>query len=81
MKTKRTTYEAVLEEASKLKPAEQKRLIESLEALVRRSERFEGSHSITEFWGAGKEIWRDEETGELIDAQDHVNRERDSWDG
>ncbi len=76
-----TTYEQVLAGATSLKPEEQERLIESLGEIVRKRKRFEGSHSITEFRGLGKEIWRDEKTGELIDAQEYVNRERDSWDG
>ncbi len=74
-----TTYEQVLAGATSLKPEEQERLIESLGEIVRK--RFEGSRSPLELLGLGREIWRDENTGELIDAQEYVNRERDSWDG
>ncbi|MBA2364802.1 MAG: hypothetical protein H0V86_14875 [Chloroflexia bacterium] len=81
MSTKPLTYEQVLADAASLKSEEQERLIESLGELVRKRKRFEGSHSPLEFLGLGKEIWRDEKTGELIDAQEYVNRERDSWDG
>lgn len=80
MSMKRLTYEEVLDGAMELQPEEQQRLIATLEALTRKRKRFEGSHRITEFWGVGEYIWRDEETGELIDAQEYVNRERDAWD-
>lgn len=75
------TYEELLEQAAKLETAEQLRLLEDLAAHIRRQQRFEGSHSPLELLGLGKEVWRDEQTGELIDAQEYVNRERDSWDG
>lgn len=75
------TYEELLEQASKMETAEQLRLLEELAALIRKSHQPEGSYSPLELLGLGKEVWRDEETGELIDAQEYVNRERASWGG
>lgn len=69
-------YAELLEQAGKLELAEQLRLLEELAALIRKSHQPEGSYSPLELLGLGKEVWRDEETGELIDAQEYVNRER-----
>jgi hypothetical protein len=71
------TYEEVREAAGRLTSGERRRLVEELGA--DESKRFEGSHDINEFWGVGQHIWRDPQTGELIDAQEYVDRERDSW--
>lgn len=75
------TYEELLEQAAKLDPPEQRRLLEALTVLVERPVAQEPRHRLTDLIGLGKEVWRDEETGELIDAQEYVNRERDSWGG
>lgn len=71
-------YKEVREAAKQLSAEERRRLIEEL----RRSDGdsgFEGAHDPHDFLGLGAEIWRDPETGELIDAQEYVNQERDSW--
>lgn len=81
MASEQMTFDKVLEGASRLEPGEQQRLIEALLALARRHDEFEGSHSPMELRGLGKEVWRDKETGKLVDAQEYVNQERDSWDG
>jgi hypothetical protein len=44
--------------------------------LLQRIDTIQGKkHDVTELRGLGKEIWAG------IDAQEYVNRERDSWDG
>lgn len=53
---------------------EQLRLMEEVAMIVRNKVRTK-KHSILELKGLGKEIW------ESIDAQEYVNRERDSWIG
>ncbi len=77
MAQRQPTYEEVREAAGQLTAGERRRLVEELAA--DESKRFGGSHDINEFWGVGEHIWRDPETGELIDAQEYVDRERDSW--
>ena len=49
--------------------------------MVREHKRSKGSHNPLNLLGLGKEVWRDKETRELIDAQEYVNGERDCWDG
>ena len=75
------TYEEVLEQAARLGPEDQQRLLERLGELVQGRKRYEGKRSPLELIGLGKEVWRDPDTGELMDAQEYVNRERDSWGG
>ena len=75
------TYEQVRDAASKLEPEEQLRLLASLATLVRQRIAPGGQRSVMELEGLGREAWRDPRTGELIDAQEYVNRERDSWRG
>lgn len=69
------TYDEVLHDARRLEPAEQLRLAEQLIALARQRLAEPKKHSILEMEGLGKELW------EGIDAQEYVNRERESWGG
>jgi len=64
----RLTFEELVEAASQLAPKERDRLIHALTQPT-----LEPEHEITELRGLGKEVWNN------IDAQDHVNAERDSW--
>ena len=70
-----SAYEDVLSRAQQLDAADQLRLIQELIARVQRRMSSEGSRSILELRGLGKEIWHG------IDAQTYVDAERDSWDG
>lgn len=72
-------YNRVLDGARALDPEERVRLIRELQDTIDDERRFVGSRSPLEFLGLGKEVWRDPETGELIDAQEYVDRERESW--
>ncbi len=68
-------YERLLDQASRLQPVDQLRLMEDLAALLRQQIASPlRSHSITELRGLGKEVWQG------IDAQEYVNQERDTWD-
>ncbi|MBW4593687.1 MAG: hypothetical protein KME46_12425 [Brasilonema angustatum HA4187-MV1] len=69
------TYQEIRRQVENLTPDEQLRLLEELAALVRRRITPKHKRSIMELEGLGKEIWQD------IDAQEYVNRERDSWNG
>lgn len=53
---------------------EQLKLLEEVAMIVRNKVKAK-KHSILELKGLGKEIW------ESIDAQEYVDRERDSWPG
>ena len=53
---------------------EQLQLLEDL-ALIIRSKLFRKKHSILELKGLGKDLWSD------IDAQEYVDKERDTWTG
>jgi hypothetical protein len=68
-------YEEVLNRAQRLTPDEQLRLLEDLEAMVRRGGVVRPKHRITEFRGLGKEIWQ------KIDVEKYIEQERNSWDG
>ena len=68
-------YNDLLERVALLPQQEKVDLLAALANLVRDDSRKGKKHSIAELRGLGKEIW----TG--IDAQEYVNRERDSWDG
>lgn len=68
-------YERLLTEASALKPADQRRLIEALASLVSGVSNGESHHSVRELRGLGKHVWRG------VDAQRYVDQERSMWDG
>ncbi|MEZ2238191.1 hypothetical protein [Microcoleus sp.] len=70
-----STYSTVLTQVLKLAPDEQMRLISELFAHIRQRVIPKPKRSILELEGLGKEIWHG------IDAQEYVNRERDSWNG
>jgi hypothetical protein len=72
-----STYNEVRRLAENLTPEEQMRLIEELSRLIRQKVTLtpKPKRSILELRGLGKEIW------EGVDAQEYVNKERDSWNG
>jgi hypothetical protein len=67
-----TEYSEVLARMHRLTPAEQRRLLDDLAALVHRRAR-PGPHSILDLQGLGKEVWSE------IDAQRYVDEERAAW--
>lgn len=71
------SYEEVLGAANKLLPEEQRRLREELES----RERSRYPNGIKDLRGFGTEVSRDPKTGNPIDAQEYVRRERESWLG
>jgi hypothetical protein len=62
------------EETNSQAPENQPLLNQEVVDRAAKAETSEPKHSIMEFRGLGAEIW------EGIDAQEYVNRERDSWD-
>ncbi len=68
-------YDEVLSAAQRLDPQDQLRLAEQLIALARRQIGPAKRRSIRELRGLGKEIW------EGVDAQEYVDKERESWGG
>jgi hypothetical protein len=70
-------YQEVFEQAKHLTPEEQLKLVKDLSILIRQRVTMtpKPMRSILELRGLGKEIWQG------IDAQEYVNRERDSWNG
>ena len=70
------TYHEVLNQAQRLTPDEQLKLVEDLVANIRRQGTARPKkHSIMELKGLGKEIWKD------VDVEKYINEERNSWDG
>lgn len=70
-----SSYDSALELAGSLPPDEQIRLIRALLAQSSAVKPATGQSSILEIAGLGSEIWSQ------VDAQDYVQRERDSWIG
>jgi hypothetical protein len=70
-----SAYHEVLRRARRLTSTDQLRLLEELASNLRRQGTAQRRRSILDLQGLGKEIWRD------IDAQEYINRERNSWDG
>lgn len=68
-------YNDLLESVALLSPQEKVDLLAEIAVQVRNDSRKGKKRSIAELRGLGKEIW----VG--IDAQEYVNRERDSWNG
>jgi hypothetical protein len=68
-------YRDLLAQVSHLSQQEKADLLVELAAQVRDESRKTQKRSIMELEGLGKEIWAG------IDAQEYVNRERDSWNG
>ena len=70
------TYEELVEEAGRLNVQQQLLLLEALAAEVRRNLASRaGTVSILDLKGLGKGAW------DGIDADQHLERERASWDG
>lgn len=69
------TYQHVLTQAKELAPGDKLRLLETLAAQLRSDIAPRKHHSVREFRGAGRSSW------DGADAQEFVNRERDTWDG
>ena len=69
------TYRHVLTQAERLAPADKLRLLETLAAQLRPHITASRRHRISESRGIGHATW------DRTDAQDYVNRERDTWDG
>ncbi len=67
------SYQDMLERFQYLTYDEQSKLLDDLEHIHQATA--EPLYDVTELKGLGKEIWKD------IDAQEYVNRERDSWGG
>ena len=68
------TYAEVLRLAKELSTSERARLVEDMSAVLPE----DGSaktHTIQEFRGCGKDMWR------AIDTEEYLRRERDDWDG
>ena len=70
-----SVYYETLNQAQRLDPADQLRLLEELAVLVRRQITPPRRRSILELQGLGKEIWLS------IDAQQYIDQERASWNG
>lgn len=68
-------YNALLESISLLSPQEKVDLLAEIANQLRADNRKGQKRSIMELEGLGKEIWAG------IDAQEYVDRERDSWNG
>ncbi len=69
------SYEKILHDAASLSRVDQLRLISELAEYLRTHPVDEPRNSIMELQGLGKEIWHG------INAQEYINRERESWDG
>ncbi|MEA3288448.1 MAG: hypothetical protein U9Q77_13900 [Candidatus Marinimicrobia bacterium] len=69
------SYTKLLEQVENLNQSEQLLLLEQIAVLIRRKTTVKTRRSILELQGMGKEIWKD------IDAQDYIDKERESWNG
>lgn len=81
--TRGETAHELLERVRGLSIQDQLWLLERVAALVRQSHGApppRPQRSLLELEGLGEHVWRDE-SGELMDAQEYVNRERASWRG
>jgi hypothetical protein len=70
-----SNYDSALELAGSLPADEQMRLIRALLTQSSAVKPTAGQSSVLELCGLGAEIWG------RLDAQDYVQRERDSWTG
>ncbi|GAC1349648.1 MAG: hypothetical protein NVSMB27_24740 [Ktedonobacteraceae bacterium] len=64
----------VLNQAQRLTPEDQLRLVEDLVANIRRQEFSSKKHSVMEFRGMGKELWKG------VDVEKYIDEERNSWE-
>lgn len=69
------SYTKLLEQVENLNQSEQLLLLEQIAVLIRRKTTVKTRRSILELQGMGKEIWKD------LDAQDYIDKERESWNG
>ena len=69
------TYQDIRHQVKTLTPHEQLRLLEELNAMVNFPKLTKSKGSIMDLEGLGKEIWQ------RFDAQEYIDRERDSWNG
>jgi hypothetical protein len=69
------TYQQVLAQAERLEPADKLRMLEALAVQLRPHITASRRHRISEFRSIGHATW------DGTDAQDHVNRVRDTWNG
>ena len=69
------TYHEILNQVQRLPPADQLRLLEDLAAIIRQQVTTEPLHSVLEFEGFAKELWKG------VDVKKYINEERNSWDG
>ena len=69
------SHEKLLNEVEKLNQSEQLQLLEKIAALIRRRTTAKTRRSILELQGVGKSIWKD------IDAQQYIDKERESLNG
>jgi hypothetical protein len=67
-------YDEVLRLAEGLTTRERERLVQDISAVLSHDGSAK-SHTIQEFRGCGKEMWR------AMDTDEYVRRERDDWDG
>ncbi len=70
-----TTYQEVRRQIESLTLDEQMRLMQELALIVSYRTPAKSKRNIMELEGLGKDIWRG------IDAQEYVDRERQSWNG
>ncbi len=69
------TYEDYLKGVGRLKPEQQRNLLELLSThLKKHSEKPEKKHKITELDGLGANIWED------VNVEEYIRQERESWD-
>ncbi len=68
-------YRKILVQVHHLSDDEKLQLLADVAAMLRHQVKPRPKHSLLELEGLGKEIW------EGIDAQEYVNRERESWRG
>jgi hypothetical protein len=69
------THQQVLAQGERLEPADKLRLLEALAVQLRPHVTASRGHHISKFRSIGHATW------DGTDAQDYVNRERDSWNG
>ena len=70
-----TTYQEISRQVKNLTLDEQLKLIEELAEIVRSRQRSQSEDNIMQLEGLGKDCWQS------IDAQEYVDRERQSWGG
>ncbi|MGF1540895.1 MAG: hypothetical protein ACFCU5_10670 [Pleurocapsa sp.] len=70
-----TTYQEVRRQIESLTLDEQVRLMQELALIVSHRTPEKSKRNIMELEGLGQDIWRG------FDAQEYVNRERQSWNG